>query len=153
MTDEASTTETGTRNAALADLADLAVHLTRRLEARTFDDPRIVPLSPLESLVLRHVDRHPGISPSQLATDLALRSSNASAVLRSIESKGLLRRSPDPQDARQVHVHPTAAADAGITRVRAEWAHRLSALAREESTEDLATAVRVLSAAVDALDA
>ncbi len=113
------------RDAILADLADRIVHIARRLNARQQQDPQIVTLSPLEALVLRHVDLNTDISSSQLAADLELRSSNASAVLRSLIEKDLIHRHTDPHDRRGARFELTAAAHDSIDRLRSVWARAL----------------------------
>lgn len=130
------------RAESLAELADLVLHVARRISGHRFEDRRIVRLSQLESLALRHIDRQHGLSSSQLATDLGLRSSNASAVVRSLEAKQLITRTPDPEDRRAVRLHPTEVARENIRYVRGEWATLLEgALPRDASPS---TAIEVL---------
>src|SRR3546814_1288794 len=64
------------RSDLVVQLADTVLHVARKLRAYSLKNPGVVPLSPLESLVLLHVHRRPGVSPSDLAQELALRSSN-----------------------------------------------------------------------------
>ncbi|GAA2181404.1 hypothetical protein GCM10009785_16150 [Brooklawnia cerclae] len=117
----------------LGALADLTVRIARKLAAHRFQDPEIMPLSDLDGMVLRHIDDHPGISPSQLAADLVLQTSNASASLRSLEAKGFLTRVPDPSDGRCVQLFPTDAARRSSERVRAEWGRLLDPLVPPEA--------------------
>jgi len=55
---------------------------------------------------MSRVNRHPGISPSQLAADVGPKASNASADLRSLEASGFIVRVADPQDRRADQVRP-----------------------------------------------
>lgn len=57
-----------------------------------------------------------------------VRSSNASAGLRSLERKGLITRAADRDDARVTRLFVTDDARRATARVRAEWAHLLSEL-------------------------
>ncbi|MED5373734.1 MAG: MarR family transcriptional regulator [Myxococcota bacterium] len=107
---------------ALADVASALLSIARKLQSRGFQDPAIVHLTGMEVAVLQQVDRQPGISPREIAERLGLRSSNTSAALRGLQSKGFVTRTPDPNDRRGVCVHPTAAAEASTRRVRAEFA-------------------------------
>jgi len=115
------------REDALADIADRIVHVARLLTARGFTDTTIVPLSPLEALVVRHVDRHPGITSSQVAADLELRTSNTSTILRGLIEKGMVERSEDAADRRAAHHRLTDDARVSIARLRAEWSRKLGA--------------------------
>src|SRR3546814_5574611 len=56
------------------ELADTTLHVARKLRAYSQQLPDIVTLSPLECLVLLHVYRRSGVSPTDLAHELALRS-------------------------------------------------------------------------------
>lgn len=132
------------RVACLGELADLVVRVARGIEAHRFRDPRITPLGPLESMVLRHIDDHPGIGPSRIAGDLVLKNSNVSASLRSLETKGLVRREPDPRDERCVRLFTTDAARRSTARVRREWGRLLDA--RIPADADVSPAVRLLEA-------
>lgn len=131
-----------------ADLADRIVHVARKLSAHQYRDPQVVPLSPLEAMVLRHVDRNPGITSTQLADDLELRSSNASTVLRSLVAKELLARMPDPEDRRAAHFALTDTARDSVVRLRAEWSKTLRAMLPD--TIDPHAALGVLEALDDA---
>lgn len=104
-----------------ADLADLILTIARKLNVHEFDDPQVVTLSQLESVVMRSIDRHAGIAPSQIGADLGLASGNMSAALRSLEAKGLVRRAPDEKDGRAVRVYPTVKAAENLERIRASW--------------------------------
>lgn len=127
----------------LIELADATLHVARKLQAYSLQDPDIVPLSPLECLVLLHVHGHPGVSPSSLAHELALRSSNAATALRGLIRKGQMVRKADPSDRRAACLHLTPAAQRAIVSVRSRW-HELLAQA-DLPEKDLRTAVRVLT--------
>lgn len=138
------------RDDALADLADVVLSVARKIHARTSEASDAIPLTPLEALAMQHIDRRPGITSSEFAADLSLKSSNASAALRELERKGLIRRDPDPADRRTVRVTATARASENLLRVRHTWASLLSDLpvdaARlETATELLRSAERQLS--------
>lgn len=120
----------------LAELADRIVNISRSLTAPGLVDARIVPLSPLESLVIRYVHRNPRATPSQVAAHVRLHSSNASTVVRELVKKGLLERTPDAQDRRTAHLTLTAEALDSVARLRAEWSRRLRAALPEATRLD-----------------
>lgn len=131
----------------LVELADATQRVSRKLRAHSLKTPEIVPISPLEALVLLHVHDHPGISPSRLAQELTLRSSNAATAVRGLVEKGQVERKPDPADKRAAHLYLTPLAARSIETVRRTWQELLAPA--NIPAEDLQTAVRVL-AAIDA---
>lgn len=128
----------------LAELSTLLLYVGRKLSLHRPADPGVVQVSALESMFVEHIRRNPGITPSQIAFDLALKSSNTSAVLRTIEQKGLLRRTTDPNDRRLVQLFLTEAAEESIARVYEDWIRILDPLITDDA--DLVAAIRLLSA-------
>ena len=126
MTKSRGATEDAGRRGQLADLAHLVMSVSRDIRGFGHSDPDIIEVTHLESLVMGYLQRHPGAGPSRISAQVGLRSSNASAVLRSLEEKGMVRRVPDPTDRRSVSVHPTPLAASNLERVRAQWAHVLA---------------------------
>jgi DNA-binding MarR family transcriptional regulator len=127
----------------LGRLADLVLRTARKIEAHRLQDPRITPLTALESMVLRHVDDHPGTSPARVAEELVMKVSNVSAGLRGLEQKGLIAKAPAPHDARQVQLFVTTAARESTARVRAEWGRLLDAALSPGA--EASEAIRVLT--------
>ncbi|MFZ2510470.1 MAG: MarR family transcriptional regulator [Gordonia sp. (in: high G+C Gram-positive bacteria)] len=125
-------------------VADLALRVARRLEARKFADPLIAPLTPLERLVIHYVDGHPGTSLGELAEHLTLQTSNASAAVRRLVDLGLVERTHDQRDGRRLLLSPTRKAHATLARVHAEWGRAMAGA--DLAADDVATAVRVLAA-------
>lgn len=119
------------RNEAAADLADAVLSVARKITVRDHAAGVDV-LSPVESLVLRVVSSAPGISPSAAAARVGLTSSNMSAALRSLEARGLVRRSPDPADRRCVRLASTGLAAENLDRIRAGWAAMLAPLVGDD---------------------
>ena len=81
--------------------------------------------APVESIVLRLIDRIPGTSARVAAEATLLPSSNFSRVLRGLEKKGLVRRDIDPHDSRSVRLYPTARARENLQHLREEWSQTL----------------------------
>lgn len=148
---EAVTKATPSELTPVVELADAVLHLARRLGSYRFADPGILPLSQLERLVLQHVSSNPGVSPTDLAHNLALRPSNASTAVRGLIKNGQLRREADAKDKRGVHLYITLAAAESIRLVHREW-ETLFAEAGIDSSA-LLDATRTLSTLEEALDA
>jgi DNA-binding MarR family transcriptional regulator len=62
-----------------------------------------------ERLVVRLVGYQPGITPRALASAMRLDRSSITMLIQRLERRGLLSRTPNPDDARSVHLHLTAA--------------------------------------------
>jgi DNA-binding MarR family transcriptional regulator len=60
-----------------------------------------------------------------VAAQIGLKSSNASAALRTLTDHGFVRRETDPADGRGTLLYATAAAEQNLSRVRAAWAELL----------------------------
>ncbi len=133
----------------LADLAHFVLSVARDIRIYGQLDPDIIEITPLESLVMNHIERNPGTSPSRLCDEVGLRSSNASALLRSLEAKGMIRRIPDPEDRRSVSLQATSLAARNLEKVRSEWA-RLLARHVDAKTE-VAPTIELLNALDESL--
>jgi DNA-binding MarR family transcriptional regulator len=105
-----------------AEFADLVLIIAREIQFRGYDAKEAVSLSPSEGVVMRHLFRHPGSLPSEVAFATGLQRSNLSTVLRGLEDKGLIDREPHADDGRAVHIRPTRKAIRNFQLVRREWA-------------------------------
>lgn len=81
-----------------------------------------------------------GATPSRVAEDLQMTSSNVAAALRELDAGGLIRRQRDPDDARRVLLFLTDRGSAAVAAFRAErdtWLGRAvgSTLTRREQQE------------------
>jgi len=113
------------RAAQLADLAQAVQGLARDIRMYGTFSPGVVEITSLESLVLNYVGAHVAATPSQIASDVGLKSGNTSAVLRSLEHKGLVERRRDEVDGRSIRVWPTEFAERNVDAVRGDWAEML----------------------------
>ncbi len=109
----------------LADLAEAILGVGRELRLAV-GGAGVVHLTPSEAHVMRHIDRHPGVTPSEVARATGLQRSNLSTALRALERRGFVQRRADPDDARGVNLFPTKRAADNLARLRNQWAHRLS---------------------------
>ncbi|MGE0214533.1 MarR family winged helix-turn-helix transcriptional regulator [Mycolicibacterium sp.] len=133
--------------AQLADLADVVMAVARAVRAQAGADPAVIALSGTEVTVMRYIDHHPDVGPSAVAAGTGLQRSNLSRGLRDLEAKGLVRRSVDPLDSRQVVLRSTELAAQNLARLRAIWARLLrEALADAGGEHDVAAALRLMRA-------
>jgi DNA-binding MarR family transcriptional regulator len=132
------------RAAQLADLAHFILSVARDIRIYGRIDPEIIEITLLESLVMNYIERNPGASPSRLCDEVGLRSSNASAVLRSLDAKGMIQRIPDTVDRRSVSLQATPLAARNLEKVRVEWAQLLARYI--DATADVVPAIALLRA-------
>ncbi len=131
----------------LADLADVVMAVARAVRSQAASDPDVVELSATEVTVLRFIDHHPDVSAGTVAAGTGLQRSNLSRALRDLEAKGLVRRSADPTDSRQVVLRSTRRAAENLARLRAIWARLLGeALAASGQEHDVASTLALLRA-------
>jgi DNA-binding MarR family transcriptional regulator len=107
------------------------------------------PLPPTELEVMRLLVSSPELSVGEVARDLGLQPSNASAAVRGLVARGLLERRQDGRDGRISRLAPTAKAQAIRRRHEAAWGELLRARLARMPPEDAAT----LLAATDSLRA
>jgi DNA-binding MarR family transcriptional regulator len=139
-----------------ADLADLALIISRELQYRGYTDERAIGLTQSEGMVMRHLlDTESAappsqVAPSQIAAATGLQRTNLSTTLRGLESKGLIERQANPADGRGVTVSPTDLGRANYVRVRREWATAVRQAAADDATH-LEAALSLLTAVKDGL--
>ena len=122
----------------LFDLADLILAVGRQISSAPGYSPEWC--TPLESAVMRFIDRNPGTSARAAAEATLLPSSNFSRALRGLEEKGLVRRDVDARDARSVHLYPTARAHENLQHLREAWGRTLEGTVDDPGTIDLVNA-------------
>lgn len=113
----------GDEESALADFAELILAVARLIRPPADLDPPMC--TPVESSVMRFIDRSPGSSARAVADAVSLPTSNFARVLRGLEKKGLVRREADIHDARSVRLHPTDLARKNKRRMQDTWAQAL----------------------------
>jgi DNA-binding MarR family transcriptional regulator len=122
----------------LFDLADLILAVGRQIRS----SPGYAPewCTPLESAVMRFIDRNPGTSARAASEATLLPSSNFARALRGLEDKGLVRRDVDARDARGVHLYPTARAHENLQHLRDTWSRTLEGIVDDPETIDAVNA-------------
>jgi DNA-binding MarR family transcriptional regulator len=140
---------TGTQQAD-ADEAELAGRLrlaTGRLHRRVRLASSDLP--PLQLSTLATLSRHGPLRPGDLAQREAVSAPVMTRVLAALDEARLIRRTPDPDDARCVNIALSAAGEGHLARMRAEGIAYLDArIARLDQAQR-----RALAAALPALEA
>jgi DNA-binding MarR family transcriptional regulator len=128
-------------------LHDISWLLPRKIDpwAEAGLDP--LPASELE--VMRLLVRAPALSVGEVARELGLQASNASAAIRALVARGLLERQPDSRDGRISRLTPTAKAQAVRRQREGAWGELLRARLAKLQPED----ANQLLAAIDSLRA
>jgi len=126
-----------------AELADHVLIIAREIQFRGYQDPRAVPLTATEGMVMRYIQDHPITAPKQIAAAVGLQRSNLSTLMRDLETKGLIERTMSEGDRRGVTVRLTEAGRRNYLVVRREWAAAV-AKAVESDTRGLDGALGLL---------
>ena len=130
----------------LFELADSILAISRYIQAsKSFASHG---WTPIESAVMRFVDRNPGTTASAAAEATQLISSNFSRALRGLERKGVVRREIDPDDARRVRLFPTDLARDNLKRLHDLWTGLLDGIIDDAGEVDrVNTVLRRIEAA------
>ena len=115
-------------------LHDLVWLLPRTLDPLAEAGLEPLPASELEDM--RLLVRRPGLSVGEVAGELGLQPSNASAAVRGLLARGLLERRPDDRDARRSRLAPTTRAQEIRRRREAAWGELLRTRLRRLPPED-----------------
>jgi DNA-binding MarR family transcriptional regulator len=136
-------------SALAADLHALSGKLKRRLREQASAGD----LTPSQTSVLAHLDRHGPTTVTALARAEGVRSQSMGATVAVLEAAGLVQGSPDPKDGRQTILSLTSACRELISTGRAarhDWLFRAiqtKLSAREQ--EQLAASMTLLNRLVD----
>ncbi|MFL6115686.1 MAG: MarR family winged helix-turn-helix transcriptional regulator [Catenulispora sp.] len=128
----------------LFELADLILAVGRQIHAckeHAAKEYAAEPWTPLESAVMRFIDRNPGTSASAAAEATRLVSSNFSRAVRSLENKGVVRREVDRDDGRRVRLYPTGRAHENLRQLRDIWSHLLDGIVSDPEEIEIVTSV------------
>jgi DNA-binding MarR family transcriptional regulator len=91
---------------------------------------------------VRLLVRRPGLSVNDVARELGMQASNASAAIRGLVTRGLLERRRDADDRRVARIHPTPRAIAARNLRERSWGalgDALDGLERSDTTRLLET--------------
>jgi DNA-binding MarR family transcriptional regulator len=96
--------------------------------------------------VMQHLLVTPGLSQQRLAQRVFTVKSHLSGIVRDLESRGLIARTPDPADARAWQLALTDAGSALARRAQAAQIELIGAMGTGVSAADMAEFSRVLHA-------
>ncbi|MFI6832578.1 MarR family winged helix-turn-helix transcriptional regulator [Kribbella sp. NPDC050241] len=133
-----------------AELADLALIISREIQYRGYTDDQTVSLTQSEGIVMRYLLQGEAAAPSQIAVATGLQRTNLSTTLRGLERKSLIQRQANPDDGRGVTVSPTEHGRNNSALARHEWATAVGAAADHDTTHLDATLI-LLTAVKDGL--
>ena len=85
----------------------------------------------------------PAVYPKDLSRGMAVSSARVAALLNHMEAEGLIRRTPDPQDSRQVLVSLTEQGVQAIHRKRQEILDTVAETLQELGPEDAQALLRI----------
>jgi len=127
------------RTSSLFELADSILAISRYIHAsKSF---ALHGWTPIESAVMRYVDRNPGTTARAAAEATQLISSNFSRALRGLEKKGVVRREVDEADARRVRLYPTESARMNLQMLHDLWTNLLDGIVDDPADVDQVNAV------------
>lgn len=127
----------------VAALRGAVLILARRLRHQQAGDE----LSPSEAAVMGRVGRAGPMTPGQLARSEHVQPPSMTRIIERLETRGFLRRTPDPHDRRQVLVSRTEAGNEFVERSRAVRTAWLTGQVAKLEPDDQ----RLISAAAAAL--
>lgn len=104
------------------------------------------------ALVMRHIDKHPGITVSGLARMTGLAKSNVSKSVESLIEHGFVDKRSDPADQRLRHLYATEKAQAHFSKMWEQTRARLSAMVgclADGQIDDIVVALQTLKDVID----
>lgn len=91
------------------------------------------------------ISRNPGFSQEDITREICLNKSTVARTLNHLESYGYIKRTPNPEDKRQILVYPTEKMNEILPQVRAVTREWNELLTRSISKEELEVFHSVLS--------
>jgi DNA-binding MarR family transcriptional regulator len=98
---------------------------------------------------LSHVAAYPGATPTDVAGALDLNKSGTSTLVVRLEKAGLLRREPNPADARGVRLFATKKGEATRERARPAFRRAVADIMEGFSASEMDVVYRFLNALVE----
>lgn len=95
-------------------------------------------LSGYQSLYLRTVCYHPGITQEELATKLVFNKSSVTRQLAALEKAGLILRRRCETDKRSIRVYPTEEGEAKLPLIRETGREFFAAISKDLTEEEIA---------------
>lgn len=136
----------------IAELTSALRDLSWTLRRSTPDRAGIPSVPTSELSVLKAVMAAPGATVTEIAERLGLQRPNASAVVRSLELRGLVSRTADTADGRRSLLHATELAHAEAAAIGRAWADVVAEAIGRMPAADRA-ALLAATSALEALEA
>lgn len=95
-------------------------------------------LSGYQSLYLRTVCYHPGITQEELATKLVFNKSSVARQLAALEKAGLVSRKRCEKDKRSIRVYPTEEGEAKLPLIRETSREFFATISKDLTEEEVA---------------
>lgn len=111
-----------------------------------------VDLSLAQHEVLMTIRRNPGLTQKEISEKLLVVKSNVSALIKKLEARGLVRRTPDADDSRNNRLSLTAGGERLVRRSFELQNRVVAAMTSELSDEELVQTGRVMRRVGEALD-
>ena len=111
-------------------------------------------LSLAQHEILLTIRRRSGLTQKELSEQLLVVKSNATALLQKLETRGLIKRAPDPEDSRIKRLSLTRAGGALVKQsfaVQTRVIRAMTAVMTDEELEHTTDIMRRVGAAVDEL--
>lgn len=109
-------------------------------------------LSLAQHEILVTIHRHSGLTQRELSEQLLLIKSNATALLKKLEARGLVRRTPDSDDSRIKRLSLTRSGTALVQKSFAVQTRVIHAMASVLSDEELERTAETMTRVGDAID-
>jgi DNA-binding MarR family transcriptional regulator len=132
--------ETNTEVAARLRLA--IVRTARRLRQEAYEAEAGADLSPTLTAALATIERHGPLSPSELADRESIRRPTATRIVASLEERGLVGRTADPEDRRASLISATPEGRALMKRLRGRKNAYIAKRLRGMDADDVETLER-----------
>ena len=133
------------------DFAIAVRYLVRRVDAFRVVAAQREGVGGNDLTALGHLHLQGGITPTGLASLLAVTTSSVTELLDRLQGRGWIVRSPDPSDRRRTVLSLTAAGERVISDVHQRLAEELAPVHDALSPDELALVMRVLDTAARGL--
>ena len=121
---------------------------------RELRDPKQIAhlgLAPFQARALSFFARYPDRSPNDFATGVERDKAQVTRVLKELEARGLIKRTPDPRDGRAVRIHLTEAGRRCHLALEEHRANVAAAVSHTISHDELDTLQTILKKIQDGM--
>lgn len=138
-----------------SEIAHLWQRVNRQLYERLRETAQLYDLTPVSYQVIRHIERAPGITLSDLARSISSAKGHTSTIVEQLARAGLVEKRTDPSDQRLIRLHLTDRARETLEQMnrRSEsiWSDVFAGFSDEE-LEQFARTLRTLWQVLEAMN-